>query len=350
MTEKRSPRYAWQRHPAFCVLASTPLGVGLIVAVAVVLIWGTIVGARTGLSTALHAIYGAVWFQALLALLVVSLVCCVLKVMPFRWSQLGFIITHLSLLLVYAGAMLTIHFGAQGVVRVVEGAATDSYFDPAFVSCSDPARGQSVDLPTGFEKDAERLRERYTGEVRVQAALDEVTVIIDRYHPDATPHAERAIRMRLEDGDGNATSARVHAYDRVDVELGGRTLTIEYPKRVPLGFSLRLDEFVARRYPHSSIPAAYESHMLVEGPGGATKREVIAMNAPATIGGYVLYQSSFGTDRETGRPYTVLALSRDPGAPVLYAGFGALLVGLIVSFYVRPVLRRREQRKREVPT
>jgi cytochrome c biogenesis protein ResB len=347
MAERRSARYGWQRHPAFRVAASTPLGIALIVAVAVVLVWGTIVDARSGLSAALHTIYGAAWFQVLLALLVVSLVACVLKAAPFRWSHAGFIVTHASLLLVYAGAMLTIHLGARGVVRIVEGSTTDFYFDPAFVTCVDAVSGESADLPTGFEKDAERLRERYAGEVQAQGALGDVTVAIDRYCPDATPRGERAIRVRLEDGEGNTTSAWVRAYGRVDAALGERTLTIEYPKRVPLGFALRLDEFVAARYPHSTIPAAYKSYVAVE-VGGETRRKVVAMNAPATIGGYTLYQSSYGTDAATRRPFTVLTLSRDPGAPVLYAGFGALLAGLIVTFYVSPALRRREQRQREV--
>lgn len=458
MTERRSPRYAWQRNAAFRVAAATPLGIALIAAVAVVLVWGTVVDARSGLKIALRTTYGAVWFQVLLGALAVSLVCCTLKAMPYRWSHAGFIVTHVSLLLVFAGAVLTINFGAQGEVLIAEGGETGFYFDRAVVRCTDLSSGKSADLPTSFEATADRLKERFDGTVDAATdALPGIRVLVDRYYADATPFgtstiqvsvpaqgidvsipavadpekrtpvegtahsltvvqlffdwkdneetggpdnalnpaarvvlhapdadfdlvlfarmpgfsmgehaapegvslvyryapesprmrdwqgADSAIRVTTTDNEGHETTAWIRHYDCREITLGSRTVAVEYPKRVPFGFGLRLDRFVAKQYPHSRIPAAYESRLTVRPRNGPEREVTVAMNAPAKIGGYVLYQSSFGQDPETGRPFTVLSLSRDPGTTVLYVGFGALIAGLIVTFYISPQLRRREQ-------
>ncbi|MBN1919572.1 MAG: cytochrome c biogenesis protein ResB [Verrucomicrobia bacterium] len=461
MAGRGSPRYAWQRSPAFRFAASTPLGIALIVALAVVLVAGTIVDARSGLRIALRTIYGALWFQVLLGALAVNLVCCTLKAMPYRWSHAGFIVTHLSLLLVFAGAILTINFGAQGEVRIVEGGETDFYFDKAAVWCKDPSSGRSVEIPTSFETAADRLKDRFDGMVQARTdAMPGVRVLVDRYYPDASPFGSPVVRvsipaqgveaempgvtdpetrLRIEDteyaltimrlffdwkdgqetggpdsalnpaahvvlhgpdgdsdlvlfarmpgfsmggqgapqgvslvyryasetpflrdwraGDpairvcietdgGHKTTAWIRQYERREIALGGRTIEIEYPKRVPLGAGITLDRFVAKQYPHSGIPAAYESHLTVRQRNGSERTATVAMNAPAKVGGYVVYQSSFGRDAATGRTFTVLSLSRDPGTNVLYVGFAALIAGLIVTFYVSPPLRRREQASR----
>jgi hypothetical protein len=464
-TNERSRRYAWQRNAVFRVAAATPLGIVLIAAVVVVLAWGTLVGARTSLDVALRTVYGAIWFQVLLGALALNLVCCTLKAMPYRWSHVGFLVTHLSLLLVFAGAILTTNFATRGEVRIAEGGRTSFYFDPALVRFTDTATGRSAQVGSGFEAQADRLREHYTGTVDARApGLDGVSLAIDRYYPDAAVHGPSviefglprqnvsvtvaavvdpesavpikdtgytltvqkafydwkdgreaggpdapdnpavrvrvhtpdgdadlvlfaqgavvatghrpppegvslryrflpasplmrgwqrinpAIRVTARDGDGHHESIWVSAYERGELTLGARTIAIEYPKRVPLGFSLGLDKFVARQHPHSSVPASFESHLTVDAGDGERRPAHVAMNAPATIGGYTLYQSDFGRDPETGRPLTVLALSRDPGTNVLYVGFGAAVAGLITTFYVSPVLRRREQARRTART
>ncbi len=458
--DARRRRYAWKRHPVFRFFASTPLAIVLIVVISVVLVWGTVLGARTSLRVALHSVYGGIWFQGLLGLLALNLLCCTLRALPYRLSHLGFLVTHLSLLLVYAGAVLTINFGAQGTVVIVEGRKTDFYFDPAFVQCTDASSGEAINISTTFEKRAALLQERYDGIVHARAnGPGGVSVLVDRYYPDASPAGtstitftipeqnvrevvpaiadpdkivpigktgssvtvertfydwkdgreagtpqdpgnpaaqivvhrpggdealtlfarfpgfsmrpeatagdfsatytyvsespellgweakDSVIRLTLTDEEGNRVSAWVPYFERREVALGARRFVIEYGRRVPLGFELVLDTFIAKHYPRSNIPAAFESHLTVRNQAGGERHAVAAMNAPAKIGGYVLYQSSYGTDTVTGLPYTVLSLSRDPGTALLYVGFATLTAGLIVTFYVSPWLRRRDRKR-----
>jgi hypothetical protein len=450
--------HAWRRHPLLRVLASTALGVALIVLIAVVLAWGTIVGARTSHRAALHSIYGSVWFQALLGLFALNLACCTLKGASLRLSRLGFLVTHVALLVVCAAAVLTINFGAQGLVQVVEGKSADFYYDPAFLCCADPATGHAADISTVFELRAGIAQEEYAGEVSARSdALDGVSVLVDRYYPDATPFGESTVtltipdkeieqilsatpdpeeripiegtdwsvtieerfyawkdghetggpeqavnpavrivvhrpdddvkltlfsrfpgfsmepgsatagfsakydflpeapqmrswregdavvRVVLSDKDGNRAASWIPFFGRREVALGERKLIVEYPKRVPLGFTLALDKFVATSYPRSNIPSAFESHLTVRRSGSDKRPVVVAMNSPGKAHGFLLYQSSYGMDEESGAPYTLLSLSRDPGTPVLYTGFAMLIVGLMLSFYLKPYLRRRRR-------
>ncbi len=457
-----SRRFAWTQHPLFRFLASTRLAIVLIVLIAGGLVSGSIVDVRTSHRVAMHAVYGAVWFQLLLGVFALNLICCTLKAAPYRLAHLGFLVTHVSLLLVLAAAMLTANFGIRGTVRIVEGERMDYYFDPALLRCADATSARAVNIPTVFETRADLLQERYDGVVHVHAGrLPGVSILVDRYYPDASPVGEStvtiaipgqrirqvipavadpdtrvsiegtdwaitiertfydwkdgreaggpeqagnpaarvivhrpggdvaltlfsrfpgfstqpepgqpgftatyrflpesplmrgwraenpAVRVNLSDDEGNRRTIWVRSRERAEVPLGNRRLVVEYPRRVPLGFGLVLREFVAKRYPHSNIPAAYESHLMVQRPSGQEQPAVIAMNAPARIGGFRLYQSSHGFDPKSRRRYTVLSLSRDPGAPVLYVGFAMLIAGLIVSFYLRPYLRRRRRGRRE---
>lgn len=451
-------RFAWKRHPAFRFLASTRLTIVLIVLIAGSLVSGSIVDVRASHRVAMRTVYGALWFQVLLGLLALNLVCCALKVIPYRLAHLGFLITHASLLLILAAAILTASFGLQGTVRLLEGESTDYCLDPALLRCIDVTNGRAINVPTTFETRADLLRVRYDGVVDVCAkGLPGVSVIVGRYYPDASPagrstvtiampekgirqvipavadpHARvaiegtdwaltiertfydwkdgreaggperpdnpavrviihrpsgdvaltlfarfpgfsmqpelgqsgfsvayeflpespqmrgwravnQAIRVTLGDDKGNQTAIWLRARERKEVLLGDHDLIFEYPRRVPLGFSLILREFVARQYPRSAIPAAYESHLAVRRAPGEEEQVVVAMNAPARIGGFRVCQSSYGFDPESNRRYTVLSLSRDPGAAVLQVGFAMLIVGLVVSFYLHPHLRRRRR-------
>ena len=455
-------RYAWNRHPAFRFLASTTLGVILIGVIVAVLAWGTILGARTSDRIALHTVYGAPWFQVILGLFVLNLFCCTLKAMPYRLSKLGFLVTHLSLFLVFAGAILTINFARHGLVIITEGESTPFYLDRGFVRCIDLASDETLDIPTTFEKHAELLRKGYDGVVNASSGtLDGVAVVVDRYYPHATPAGEKGITVTIassnvravlpavadpaaripvegsdwsvtieklfydwkdgqETGDpeharnpaatlvvhrpegdvpltlfakfpsfsmraesapsgfsatyrlvdespemlgweannstihvtvadekGNSASAWIPYFDRREVSLGARRFAVEYGRRMPLDFVLTLDKFVAKQYAHSNIPAAFESHLTIRNEAGTNRHEVVAMNDPAKAGGFLLYQSSWGTDPDSGRPYTVLSLSRDPGTNVIYCGFATLTAGLIITFYLTPFLRRRERKTRE---
>ena len=76
-------------------------------------------------------IFHSYWFAFLLVLLCVNLGCCTIK----RWRntvlQIGFLITHISIILTLIGCFIDLQFGEKGGVNVYEGKSVDYYLNRA---------------------------------------------------------------------------------------------------------------------------------------------------------------------------------------------------------------------------
>jgi hypothetical protein len=83
------------------------------------------------------------------------------------------------------------------------------------------------------------------------------------------------------------------------------------------------------------------SRVQVRENGKPLFEKLIMMNAPLKYKGYTLYQSGYDSEAGDASRYSVLAVKRDPGVWFVYAGFGMLTLGLVIVFYINPLLRRR---------
>lgn len=120
-------------------------------------------------------------------------------------------------------------------------------------------------------------------------------------------------------------------------------LRVAYAQRViPLDFEIRLDDFIEERYPGSAIPASYESHVTVQPDSGAEFSARIYMNHPLKYGGYTFFQASF--QRLSAGETSILSVSRDPGQAVSFAGYCIVVLGLLLIFFCKPLLRRLDDR------
>ncbi|ODS32647.1 MAG: ResB-like c-type cytochrome synthesis protein [Candidatus Scalindua rubra] len=76
-------------------------------------------------------IFHSYWFAFLLVLLCVNLCCCTIK----RWRntvlQIGFLITHISIIMTLIGCFIDLQFGEKGGVNVYEGRSVDYYLNRA---------------------------------------------------------------------------------------------------------------------------------------------------------------------------------------------------------------------------
>lgn len=78
--------------------------------------------------TQLTNVFHSYWFTVLLLLLCVNLAVCAIK----RWRntilQLGFVTTHLSIILIMIGSLIDVWFGAKGGINLEEGQSVDYYY------------------------------------------------------------------------------------------------------------------------------------------------------------------------------------------------------------------------------
>ncbi|MFQ5686039.1 MAG: cytochrome c biogenesis protein ResB [Candidatus Scalindua sp.] len=76
-------------------------------------------------------IFHSYWFAFLLVLLCVNLGCCTVK----RWRntilQIGFLITHISIIMILIGCSIDLQFGEKGGVNVYKGKSVDYYLNRA---------------------------------------------------------------------------------------------------------------------------------------------------------------------------------------------------------------------------
>ncbi|MBK9062936.1 MAG: cytochrome c biogenesis protein ResB [Acidobacteria bacterium] len=106
-------------------LASLKLTVVLVLLIGVVLSAGTILESMRGTEAA-KAVYEASWLYALLMLFAVNVVCALVDRWPTNRWRIGFAITHLSMLLILAGALVTLVAKTEGQMPIWEGEQSNS--------------------------------------------------------------------------------------------------------------------------------------------------------------------------------------------------------------------------------
>jgi len=98
----------------FRVLGSARLPVLLMAGLMCALVSGTLWESARGADAALTDVYQAPWFVGLLALLAVNVLTAVLRRWPFSRYQIGFVITHVAILTILSGALITYALGQRG--------------------------------------------------------------------------------------------------------------------------------------------------------------------------------------------------------------------------------------------
>jgi cytochrome c biogenesis protein ResB len=141
--------------------------------------------------------------------------------------------------------------------------------------------------------------------------------------------------------DDESRDVWVQKFRRRSVMTSAGPYEFEYrDKTVPLGFSLKLDEFHIGQYPGTRRPRSFESHVTItDATTGREQARIISMNNPTKYAGYSLFQSSYNL--AGGQRTSYLSVSRDPGLPIVFAGYIIVMVGLIVVVVTRLVDRRR---------
>ena len=101
-------------------LASLKLTVVLVLLIGVVLSAGTILESLRGADAA-RAVYYAPWFYAILGLFALNLISALVERWPRNRWRIGFAVTHLSMLLILLGALMTYLYKREGQMPLFEG-------------------------------------------------------------------------------------------------------------------------------------------------------------------------------------------------------------------------------------
>lgn len=229
---------------ALRTLASLELSIILLVSIAVVMSFGTILESLQGAEAA-RFVYHAFWFRLLLGLFALNVGAALWERWPRNRWRIGFAIAHGSLLVILVGSLVTALAVQEGRLPLWEGESASHFFS------------------------------------------------------EGAGHRE------------------IHR---------------------SLPFAVRLDDFQIDVYPGTQRPAMFRSRITVRDPSGAERAAVIEMNRPFSHGGYRFFQSSY--QMEGGREQSILSVSKDPGQPIVFWGYGLLVFGMLVVLTTR-ILQRR---------
>jgi cytochrome c biogenesis protein len=159
-----------------------------------------------------------------------------------RYSRLGVYITHFSILVILVGALIGIFFGFKGFLNLPEGES----FGVAFTK---------------------------TGEL-TPAEISERRIIFNA--------------LEISGGDVSMAARKL------GVEESHLTARMKKLGMMPLGFSIRCDDFDVSFYGRSDMPKEYSSLLTVIDNGKEVLKKRIEVNDPLRYKGITFYQSSYG--------------------------------------------------------
>ena len=110
----------------FDFLASVELAVFVILAIAAISAVGTVVESKHGASVASLVVYRSWFFTAVLILFLLNLLFAALSRLPWKRHHIGFLVTHLGLILLLLGSVATRFFGVDGTVAFSKGESAHS--------------------------------------------------------------------------------------------------------------------------------------------------------------------------------------------------------------------------------
>lgn len=270
------------------------------------------------------------WFNGLLAALGFNLAACSLRRIRAARRRPGVFLVHAALLLILAGALVRGLSSERGLLQLKEGAWADSFeigprrhgFLPFRVRLDrfvvdhweGAAHYLQVRVPIlGIDsvvraKVGERLRLGDDAELEALRFLP--NFVLGPRGPDTRDQdpANPALELAYRRGGGERRLWTFARFPDMHQDMGGEA-------RI-------LYQFVPSRV------RQFRSQVTLLRDEVEVKRGSLHVNQPLSHAGWTLYQ--FGFDRSDPTRSTLLVV-RDPGVPLVYAGFAVLVAGLALN-------------------
>ena len=90
-------------------------------------------------------------------------------------------------------------------------------------------------------------------------------------------------------------------------------------------------------------PLRFTSDVSLTQGGKLLKRALVEPNSPIYVAGFQFSQADFS---KTDASYSGFGVVRDPSVRIVYVGMGILVLGVILLFYVNPLIAKRKARSR----
>lgn len=295
-------------------------------------------------------VFNSWWFIGLLCTLAASVATCstrrfatVRRTTGFaRRRALGSMLTHISILLILAGGVMRGVWGEKGYLELREGQSRAEFVVengtrplPFTVSLA------KFEIETYEQEQSGQLLVRWPEKGRqvvlpvklgIEQAFEEFKITVLRYVPDFVVDMQtREVVSRSNQPNNPAILVAVNG----PTYQNHKWVFAKFPEfghdpanKSPLQMAYASD-------PGNGAIKSFKSTLRVD-----DKETTVEVNSPLRHRGYTLYQSGYNP-RDLS--YTSLQVVKDPGVPVVYAGFSLMIVGLFIVFYLNPWLDARRK-------
>lgn len=295
-------------------------------------------------------------------LLLINLVAAHIYRFRLEWKKAGIQLTHLGLILLLVGELITSIKQVESNMRLEEGGTmhySESYRNNelAILDTTNPEFNEVVAIPEAVLSDGGSIQHpKLPFQIRIRDYHPNAALQMRDQAPGAAPSPATAgigprvavtpLRLTYKQDERNAPAAHIEfvgpegtlgtwlvspllsAPQKFD--YAGRTweLTLRF-KRYYHPFAITLLDFSHDKYPGTEIPKNFSSRIRLKTDDGRGDREVlIYMNNPLRHAGLTLYQASF----EKGDTVSILQVVRNPGWVLPYVSCVMMGLGLLVQF------------------
>ena len=295
-------------------------------------------------------------------LLFINLIAAHVYRFRLSWKKAGIFLTHVGLLLLLVGELLSGLWQEDYQMRLDEGQTRNYSESPrltelAIVDTTDPQWDDVVAVSEELlSRESELQHPKLPFRIAVRSYYPNAAVQTRTQAPTAAPSlatrdfgqqlAVTPLPITYREDQSNFPTAHVELIG-AEGTLGiwlvsaqiGRRQTFDHagrkwsllmrPRREYKPFSLTLLDFSHDRYAGTEIPKNFSSKVRLRSEDGQTDREVlIYMNNPLRYEGLTFYQAGFANDDKT----TVLQVVRNPSWLLPYVACALMSLGLLVQF------------------
>lgn len=300
--------------------------------------------------------FGAWYFLLAVGVLTISIVACSLARLvrlarsrqPGALVRTGSLVTHASFVVILVGGLVTgvggfrralpLYVGAGGVVEVVEGGFSLRVEEARTEFSDSGAVSDYVSVVTVIEDGAERGP--YRIEVNSPLTVRGIGVYQYEMMPSATSIRSAVLGVVVPQDEGDPLHVEVTAPQGVEVEVPGTAITlkvVEFLAHFTYDIEQGTAELASVRHEN---PAVF---VQVAEAGETVDGRWVFAGSPGHGGRLpcMLFLLDYAPDYR--HALTRFEISRQPGTPLIYAGFALMSLGLCLTFWVRgPRVRRTD--------
>ena len=327
-------------------------------------------------------VFAAWWFIVLLVFFALNITACLVRRLSARLRAgrlgipgWGFLLTHVSMLLILGGAVIRGAVGQMGAFEIQEGRTTAHFLTShGPVKMPFDVRLVKFELEHYAEKTTESPHAHGPDTISVlwperhiltqlvvevgapvtiyplgeePTASNAVQVIVSRYVPDfVIDMTTRDVRSRSEEPRNPAILVNMEGRDlRVskwlfanhpDFDMQHSSSSKETEKQVTLRFQSAGGAHLSHAQDRAKRIKSFKSTLQLLEDGKVVREKTIEVNSPLSYRGYTLYQSGYNPKDLT---LSTLQVVKDPGVPIVYTGFLCMIGGLILLLCFKPAPR-----------